>query len=221
MNNRKNLISGIALGAALLTLIILAIIGFRRLGTWLVKDTQVEHADAIVFLSGIIPDRVLHTADLYNAGRAEQVILVMESQGQRDIMAERGFEMIRTYQEISDALIYFGVDSSDIILLPGDAKSTQMEAEAIRDFLDSAPNHGIDSVLLVSSSPHMRRAGMIFETALGQLDPPVNVFCSPSTYTEFNAEKWWREREDIQDVVFETLKIVNFALLEKRKLKMK
>ena len=103
------------------------------------------------------------------------------------------------------------------MILPGDATSTQMEAEIVRDYLATKP--GIETLLLVSSAHHTRRASMIFKAALKPLEHPVSVYCSPSSYTAFCAEKWWKNREDIQDVLTEYLKIGNFVLFERRKLR--
>jgi len=64
----------------------------------------------------------------------------------------------------------------------------------------------------------MRRASMIFKATLK--DQPGNIYIgtSPSTYSGFSPEKWWRRKEDIQSVVSEYLKIVSFILFEKRKI---
>jgi len=65
----------------------------------------------------------------------------------------------------------------------------------------------------------MRRAELIFKYSLGDLPVPVTVGCSPSSYSGFNPDKWWRRKEDIQFVMSEYLKIYSFRLFEKRELK--
>ena len=62
---------------------------------------------------------------------------------------------------------------------------------------------------------------MIFSAAFKSLEDPVSVYSTPSSYTDFNAEKWWRNKEDIQQVVLEYLKIGNFLLSEKKALRRK
>jgi len=71
-----------------------------------------------------------------------------------------------------------------------------MEATIVREYLTDKPC--IDTLLLVSSAPHTRRAYLIFKYAFRKSDMPVQVVCSPSSYTNFDAENWWRSREDVQ-----------------------
>ena len=99
-------------------------------------------------------------------------------------------------------------------MLPGDARSTIDEALAVREYLRVTP--GIDTILLVSSPAHMRRSAMIFDAALRSLPEPAYVGCSPSSYSSFNPEKWWRRREDIQVVLSEFVKMGSFVLFERK-----
>jgi len=115
------------------------------------------------------------------------------------------------------ALGGLGIPADSIQILPGNASSTQMEAESVRNNLQSTT--GVDTLVLVSSSTHTRRAFNIFKAAFKGMEEPPVLLSSPSAYTEFHAEKWWKDREDIQEVVLEYLKMVNFFLFEKRKLR--
>ena len=87
-----------------------------------------------------------------------------------------------------------------------------MEALIIRDYLSKQPE--IDTLTIVSTPGHTRRAGMIFEKAMKSLDHKVVIYTSPSSYSNFTGEKWWKDREDIQVVVIEYLKIFNFLVFE-------
>lgn len=214
---KKN-ISRILVSAIVLLVVLSLVGGCRKAGSWLVREELPEQADALVLLMGSIPDRVLQTADFYNEGMAGKVILVEESMGPAEALTATGFKLVRTTEQVVDALVYLGVPRESIILLPGEATSTQMEAETVRDYLKSRQT-GIESLILVSSSHHMRRGTMIFKAAVKPLQTYVDVYSGPSTYSDFNASFWWKSREDIQDVVLEYLKIFNFILFEKRKLK--
>jgi uncharacterized SAM-binding protein YcdF (DUF218 family) len=122
----------------------------------------------------------------------------------------------RTKQEVRNSLLTLGVPSDSILILPGNATSTQMEAMIIRKYL--VDKYGIDTLLLVTSAHHTRRASMIFKFAFRKAKMPVNVICSPSKYTNFDAERWWRSKEGIQMVLSEYMKIGSFLVFEKRKL---
>ena len=203
---------------ALVTVILILAVGScRKAGTWLVKNDQVKHADVMVLLTGSISDRVLQTADLYSEGVATKVWIVEEAMGANRILEDRGVKLISNSTQIKNALISLGIPSDSILILPGDAGSTRMEAEIVRSYLRT--QIGMDTLLLVTSSDHTRRAYKIFKAAFKNLEQSHPVYCSASKYTNFHPEKWWRSKEDIQDVVGEYLKLVNFALFEKRELR--
>jgi uncharacterized SAM-binding protein YcdF (DUF218 family) len=198
-------------------ILLLAVGSCRKAGTWLVKDDQVKHADVMVMLTGSISDRVLQTADLYSEGVAARVWIVEEAMGANRILEERGVDLISNSTQVKNALISLGIPSDSILILPGDAASTRMEAEIVRSYL--LTQKGMETLLLVTSADHTRRAYKIFNAAFKNLEEGPVVYCSASKYTNFHPEKWWRSKEDIQDVLKEYLKLLNFALFEKGELR--
>lgn len=201
----------------LLILLFLYAAGCRRAGNWLAREEVPDHADAIVLLMGSFPERVMEAADLYHEGKAGRMLIVYEGMGPYRLLELRGAEVIRTTQQARDAAVAMGVPPDSITMLPGDARSTIDEAKAVRSYLRDKPD--IDTILLVSSPAHMRRSSMIFKAALRTLPGEVVVGCSPSSYSAFNPDKWWRRREDIQVVLSEVVKIGIFQLIEKGRLK--
>lgn len=207
----------ISLRIALLTAIILCIVSYRNAGNWLVMEDNPLYSDAIIILMGSISDRVLQTADLYNQKTTGKVLMVEESMNSFRKLEKKGVYLITNSSQACNALVTLGIPADSIIIIPGDAISTQMEAEIIRDYLQIRPE--IDTILLVSSASHTRRASMIFKTAFKTLKNQVTILCSHSAYTDFNTERWWRDREDVQKVLGEYIKIASFLLFEKRKLR--
>ena len=189
----------------------------RKAGSWLVKEDQPQQVDAMVMLMGSIADRVLQTADLYSQDVAGKVVIVEEGMEAYRALEKRGVQIISNTSRVLHALVALGIPADSIMILPGGATSTAMEAVIICDYLATAP--GIESVLIVSTAPHTRRASMILSAAFRNLENPVSVYCSPSRYTDFNAEKWWRNKEDIQKVLMEYMKMADFIFFEKRRLK--
>ncbi len=181
------------------------------------REDAPAHADAMVLLMGNFPERVLQAADLYQAGKAERLIIVEESMGAYRGLEERGVSIISKTTQARDAATSLGMPGDIITVLPGDARSTLTEAIIVREYLTGNPD--IDTLILVSSPSHMRRASMIIRKTLSDLDRQVYVGCSPSPYSDFNSGKWWRQKEDIQDVVSEYLKIVSFVIIERKNLK--
>lgn len=201
----------------IVVILLLAVGGCRKAGSWLVKEEIPQHADAMVLLTGTLADRVLQVDDLYSRKVADKVWIVQDRLRARSELEKRGVKLPSVSTLAKDALITLGIPEDNIETLAGNAASTKMEAESVRAFLQTQT--GVNSVLLVTSSHHSRRAYSIFKASFRSLDNPPELFCSPSNYTGFHAEKWWRNKEDIQDVVYEYVKLVNFYLFEKRKLR--
>jgi uncharacterized SAM-binding protein YcdF (DUF218 family) len=170
----------------------------------------------MVMLMGSIPDRVLQVSDLYNKRLADKVIIVQESNGSSKELEIRGVHLISSTKQCKDALITLGIPDENIIILPGDARSTQQEATILRDYLKTHPE--IDTLTLVSSSDHTRRASMIFEKALNQKGMSVVILCSPSKYTGYTGQGWWKDKEGIQTVLMEYIKMFNFWMFEGKRL---
>jgi len=202
-----------------LFIIIILYVGTSRFaGVWLVKEDRLVNADAIVILmGGISSERVLQAADIYSKGLAGKVIIVEESMGSSKALQARGAHILSNSEQVLNAFISLGIPADSIILLAGDATSTQIEATMIREYL--ANKSEVDTLILVSSSFHTRRASMIFRSAFRIAGRPVKILCSPNVYTDFDAKKWWKSKEGIQTVLFEYIKIANFILFERKELK--
>ena len=203
--------------SVVVVILLLAVGSCRKAGTWLKKENPPEHADAMLILMGSFTDRVLQCADLYQEQVADKVWIVEEGMAAYRTLQERGVQIISTTEQTRRALIDLGVPADSIVILPGGAGSTRMEAKITRDYL--LTQSGVDTLLLVSSADHTRRAFKIFNAAFHSMEEAPALCCSSSKYTTFHAEKWWRNREDIQDVINEYLKLVNFHLFEKRELR--
>ncbi len=202
---------------ALVVLILLGVGSCRKAGTWLVKQDEPVHADALVLLMGSFSERVLQTADLYHAKVSGRVCMVEAGMGARRMLEERGVRIVSNSTQARNALVSLGVPADSIRILPGDATSTLMEAVAVRDYLETRSD--MDTLLLVTSADHGRRAVKIFEAACANLPHLVTVLCSPNPYSDFNARRWWRNRDDIEEVLKEYLKLIDFCLFERRELR--
>jgi uncharacterized SAM-binding protein YcdF (DUF218 family) len=195
-------------------LIILYTASCRKAGQWLIRKDELVKADAIVMLMGSISDRVIQVADLYRQKLANKVLMVEENKGAYRALEAHGVHLIGTTQQVHDAMVAMGVPSDSILILPGEANSTQMEASIIRKYLLDKPK--IDTLILVSSSFHTQRAFMTFQSVFRNTKIPVKILTSPSAYTNFNGKKWWRSKAGIQTVLMEYLKMTNLILFERK-----
>jgi uncharacterized SAM-binding protein YcdF (DUF218 family) len=183
-------------------------------GTFLIKQTPPgARVDAAVILMGSIADRVLEAADVYNAGLTHQLVIVNNIQYGSEALEPYGVH-IPNFAELSvDALQQLNIPGEDIIHLPGRAASTRDEADTIASWLRIHPQ--IKSLALISSSAHTRRAAMIFTDSFKDHNIEVKLISIPSKYSEFDGERWWRDRESAKQVFMEWVKIVSFVTVER------
>ena len=104
--------------------------------------------------------------------------------------------------------VQLGVPQDNVIILPGDALSTQDEARRVRDYLRFKTD--IDSMILVTSKYHSGRAKKIFVRAMSSMDREIRVISCPSQYDDFKPERWWQSREDLKRGVMEYMKLLEF-----------
>ncbi len=181
-------------------------------GEILVREDEIEKSDGIVVLLGSIPDRILEAVDLYHEGYGDKIIMVETEKEGYEHLVEKNVEV--PLQERTNELIAvkLGVPKEDIIILEGNTNSTQDEAVEVRDYLREKSD--ISSIILVTSSSHSFRASKIFEKAFTKLDHQVELISRPTKYDLFDSKNWYKEREQVEEVVFETLKLINFYLKE-------
>lgn len=191
--------------------------GCRRAGNWLVTEEVPDHADAMVLLMGSFPPRVLQAIDLFNSAESGKILIVEDYKGANKMLTDKGVEIIGTTEQAYNALMTLGIPPDSITILPGQARSTLTEAVVTTGYLSQHPE--IKSLIIVSSPSHMRRARLIFRKAAKYAGLQITIGCSPSKYTGFNPEKWWKNKEDIQIVLSEYIKLTSFVLFEKQTLK--
>ena len=184
-----------------------------NLGQWLVAEDELQESDMIVVLTGSVIDRIPHAVDIYNEGYSYKLVIVSCYNFDYDIFIEKGLEVPLGKAQINKmAAIDLGVPEENILILEGNAKSTKDEALIIREYIKN--NREIESIILVASKYHSRRAKKIFTKALSYLDREISIYSSPSKYDSFNASQWWKDREDIKWVISEYLKLAHFYFWE-------
>jgi uncharacterized SAM-binding protein YcdF (DUF218 family) len=182
------------------------------LGTYLVAQDEPQQSDIIVLLMGSGPDRMLGAVDLYKQGYADHIVMVRNMVRGYDLVVSQGVTIPHDTDIAREVAVQLGVPEEKITVLPGDALSTQEEAIAVREYLKSEPD--IDSLIIVTSKYHSGRAKKIFVKAMNSLDRDFKVISCPTNYDDFNAEKWWQNREDLKRGALEYLKLVHFYLKE-------
>ena len=202
----------IGLGVAALYLERAAVLA--TVGGFLVVADPPQPSDAIVVLSGSLPDRIMEAVDLYHAGLAPRIILTQETPlpGLTALRA-RGATMVERHEQNLDIARQLGVPAAAVSVVSTPAWSTVTEAEALVGYFDA---QGIGSILLVTSKAHARRAVWTFrDLTRGR----VRVLVVPSRYDPFTPDAWWRRRPWARRLFIEYLKLANYALIERWRLR--
>jgi uncharacterized SAM-binding protein YcdF (DUF218 family) len=198
--------------AIILSVLLLGRLSLPTLGNYLVAEDEPQPSDIIVLLMGSGPDRMLGAVELYQSGYADEILMVRNMVRGYDLVVSQGVKISHDTDIAKEVAVQLGVPAEKITVLPGDALSTQDEAIQVREYLKSEPD--IDSLIIVTSKSHSGRAKKIFVKAMSSLDREINVLSCPTEYDDFNAEKWWQNREDLKRGVLEYFKLMNFYARE-------
>ena len=170
------------------------------LAPWLSEGDVAVRSSAIAVLGGD-PSRALEAADLYHRGYAPRIFLsAPEREPKQRRLDSVGVVAPRDEELMRQALAVRGVPDGAIALLGRNLESTADEARVL------AAKFGSDQTLLVVTSPfHVRRARMILRTAL-----PGKRFRVIGSRYEPLPVAWWRDRESARNVVLEIAKLAIF-----------
>ncbi|GIW43582.1 MAG: hypothetical protein KatS3mg077_0864 [Candidatus Binatia bacterium] len=175
---------------------------FIGLGNFLVVADEPKASDAIVVLSGSVPDRILEAVDLYHAGLAPRLLLTREGKLPGiEVLRSRGVQLPERHEQNRDIAVALGVPAQAIEIIDRRATSTLGEARALVHLLRE---RAMARVILVTSRAHARRARTIFRS-LAQGQPEILVV--PSRYDTFDPRTWWYERAFVRRVATEYAKL--------------
>jgi uncharacterized SAM-binding protein YcdF (DUF218 family) len=171
----------------------------------LIVEAPLEHADAIVVLSGsgAFKERAQKAAELYRSGLARKVILTNDNlQGGWSRAQQRNpfyFERSR------DVLMASGVGADAIEVLFEPVAGTYDEAVLLDKY---CKDHSLRSIMVVTSAYHSRRALMTFRkvlstTQVGLVHPDTGIQ-TPRPVT------WWLHLSGWRAVPLEYLKLVYY-----------
>ena len=188
----------------LLIVVGLSAVSIRGVGRWLVVADPLEHAQAIVVLSGSIPFRAMEAASIYRQGWASEVWLTKEiRRAQEEALAQLGISYVRGEVYNREVLERLGVPSAAIRVLNKGVRNTAEEVQLISRELKQA---GANRVILVTSKPHTRRVRVIWRTLL---DKNPEVIVRYAHEDPFNPERWWRNTKDSLAVSREVFGMMN------------
>jgi uncharacterized SAM-binding protein YcdF (DUF218 family) len=177
---RRRIAAGVAVG--------LLIVWVTIAGRVLVVSGEARRADAVIVLSGDPTGQRLEKAvEVFRSTGSARLVIIVS--GANQLYASR--------DDVTRYLEEQGVPMSAVRLLPPSA-STAAEAGAIASLAERC---GWDSLTIVTSPYHTRRAGWLFGRAVngGQ----ITVVASDES---FHSGAWWTNEVDREHVLLEWIK---------------
>jgi uncharacterized SAM-binding protein YcdF (DUF218 family) len=183
-------------------------------GSFLVysKSINKEQNQVIFIFVGTLSDRVLAASDLYQSTTSSKIVYGKTVDTEFKFLDSLGIKQCSNTDKIRLALSALKVPDSNIIALNANNRNTLDEANLMFDYLKQ--NQSVNRIALVTSSYHSRRAHMILNDRLSNLDREVSIDVYSNNFTNFNANKWWLSKTDAVFVVTEYLKICSFLVWE-------
>lgn len=125
----------------------------------------------------------MEAADIYNDGYSKKILLTKEILPRSfEILLEKGVKIPEGYDINKIVLTSLGVSDDDIESLDKRVQSTYEEASAVKNFVRE---NGYDSLILVTSKTHSRRAYLTFRSCLGN---EIEIINKPTKYDDFNPD---------------------------------
>jgi len=177
---------------------------FWHAGSWLVREDDLAPAQAVVVLTGGLPERALAAAEIFQRSKAKEVWLTQPRQpGAAMQQLHLPYAGEDEYNRM--VLISRGVPPDDIRILKPAISNTADEMKAVLEELERQPQ---STVIAVTSKAHTRRVRAVWNrvsrgTAAGRL----LVRAAPED--SFDARHWWRTSNDALSVVREYLGLLN------------
>lgn len=178
MKKRRRILKTII---AFLILFLLWIFASPSLATYLIMEKPLEKTDAIFVLGGSSTyiERTRKAAELYKSGVSDKIFLTDD--GTRGGWSKTENRNPPFVELAKNELIKQGIDAEKIEILAPQVTGTIYEARVLSE---TAKNKNLNSVLIVTSAYHTRRAFWICEkvlresgsqTALGIVSPETGI----------------------------------------------
>ena len=178
-----------------------------RMGEYLIVKHSPQESDLIVCLAGGNVDRGLATADAFQKGLAPRIFMAREESADAyDLVRERGIDYPEDVDLMMMLLEQLGIPRSVFLTSDRTVDSTIDEAEVIKDLVIEK---GYESMILVTSPTHSRRAWLTFKKVFEETN--VRILVLPSSYSEFNPDNWWEQRKYVREVIIEYQKLIYYS----------
>jgi len=200
-------------GRILLKLLVAGIL-IWPLAAWLgarllITEAPLDKADAIVVLSGSAnyKERAQEAARLLLEGHSQRILITNDNQRGPWSSAEQRnlFFYERSIDEIRNA----GVPADKVELLLQPVSSTYEEAALVRQY---GEEHGLRSVLIVTSAYHSRRALWVFSRVFRNTGIRTGLVSVAPGYQSPRPATWWLSIRGWKLVPTEYIKMIYYVI---------
>lgn len=178
-------------------------------GTLLLVKDNINKADCIVPLGGDPYFRYKNAVELYDQDYSKNIVISVTPERKEELWEYYNFKYkllgvkaLLPRELALRAFKYFGKDPKNLYFTDHEVTSTYDEAVATKDFM---LKKGFKSLILVTSTYHMRRALMIFKFVFKGTG--VKVYNCTAENVLWNPRKWWLKERDLKVISLEYLSI--------------
>jgi uncharacterized SAM-binding protein YcdF (DUF218 family) len=170
----------------------------------LIVKNSLEHADAMIVLSGsaVYKERTRKAADLYRQGIAKRIFISDDGTRSGWLDDEAPHQPFVALEKRE--LLSHGVPPEAITILPGKVFGTDDEAKAMKAEIDARP---LNSLLIVTSAYHTRRAFWTFKKIFGDGKINIGIDAPPPGDRTPRPVYWWLTPRGWQTVAGEYVKL--------------
>lgn len=171
---------------------------FFNLGNFLVVSDDLKKADAIVIFSGDNGFRTEVGVDLLKKGYGDYLI----------VSGGKVYDDVTMAELMKNHAIKLGVDENSIIL-ENKSETTSDNAKFTKKIIEE---NNFESIILVTSDYHTRRAKATMEKALEDViinGKKVEVIVRPSAEEKFTT-RWWTSGNSVLIIISEYLKLAGY-----------
>ena len=176
---------------------------------FLIIEAPLEKADAIVVLGGsaTYKERAREAARLLFAGRSQKILITNDNQ--RGPWSSAGQRNLYFYERSLEELNQAGVPADSIELLMKPVTSTYEEAELVRAY---AQEHGLHSILIVTSAYHSRRALWVFSRVFRNTGIRIGLLGAAPGDESPQPATWWLSVRGWELVPTEYVKMIYYMV---------
>jgi len=175
----------------------------------LITEAPLEKADAIVVLAGAASyrERTREAVRLLRDGRAPRIVITNDNTAGSWSQADQ--RNLLFYERSLEELRKAGVppDSIDVLMQP--VSSTQEEAQLIRDY---AQQHRLQSILIVTSPYHSRRALWVFSRSFRNTGIRMGLVAVTPGFQSPRPATWWLSLRGWKLVPTEYVKMIYYVI---------